>query len=82
LTAARYAARRRQRIPGNWKLMQENIRTRTTRGCSTPFVTFGLWRARQVELVMDARHRHAAMISTRGRAARQRRYTGSNFRRT
>ena len=26
----------RQRIPGNWKLMQENIRTRITRACCTP----------------------------------------------
>jgi salicylate 5-hydroxylase large subunit len=33
----------------------------------TWFVTFGLWRAdNKSQLLMDARHRHAAMISTRG----------------
>jgi salicylate 5-hydroxylase large subunit len=33
----------------------------------TWFVTFGLWRAdNKSQLVMDAKHRHAAMISTRG----------------
>ena len=45
----------RQRIPGNWKLMQENI--------------FGLWRAdNKSQLLMDDRCRHAAMISTRGQS--------------
>jgi salicylate 5-hydroxylase large subunit len=58
----------RQRIPGNWKLMQENIKDPYHPGLlHTWFVTFGLWRAdNKSELVMDARHRHAAMISTRG----------------
>jgi salicylate 5-hydroxylase large subunit len=60
----------RQRIPGNWKLMQENIKDPYHPGLlHTWFVTFGLWRAdNKSELVMDARHRHAAMISTRGKS--------------
>ena len=58
----------RQRIPGNWKLMQENIKDPYHPGLlHTWFVTFGLWRAdNKSQLRMDARHRHAAMISTRG----------------
>ena len=58
----------RQRIPGNWKLMQENIKDPYHPGLlHTWFVTFGLWRAdNKSQLVMDAHHRHAAMISTRG----------------
>ena len=58
----------RQRIPGNWKLMQENIKDPYHPGLlHTWFVTFGLWRAdNKSQLLMDARHRHAAMISTRG----------------
>lgn len=60
----------RQRIPGNWKLMQENIKDPYHPGLlHTWFVTFGLWRAdNRSQLRMDARHRHAAMISTRGTA--------------
>src|SRR6185437_2616289 len=59
----------RQRIPGNWKLMQENIKDPYHPGLlHTWFVTFGLWRAdNKSQLLMDDRHRHAAMISTRGR---------------
>ncbi|MFY9248577.1 MAG: SRPBCC family protein, partial [Burkholderiaceae bacterium] len=58
----------RQRIPGNWKLMQENIKDPYHPGLlHTWFVTFGLWRAdNESELRMDAHHRHAAMSSTRG----------------
>jgi salicylate 5-hydroxylase large subunit len=58
----------RQRIPGNWKLMQENIKDPYHPGLlHTWFVTFGLWRAdNKSQLKMDAHHRHAAMISTRG----------------
>ena len=58
----------RQRIPGNWKLMQENIKDPYHPGLlHTWFVTFGLWRAdNRSQLVMDDQHRHAAMISTRG----------------
>jgi salicylate 5-hydroxylase large subunit len=61
----------RQRIPGNWKLMQENIKDPYHPGLlHTWFVTFGLWRAdNKSELRMDAHHRHAAMISTRGTAS-------------
>ena len=52
----------RQRIPGNWKLMQENIKDPYHPGLlHTWFVTFGLWRAdNRSQLVMDAHHRHAA----------------------
>ncbi|MES2281995.1 MAG: aromatic ring-hydroxylating dioxygenase subunit alpha [Pseudomonadota bacterium] len=62
----------RQRIPGNWKLMQENIKDPYHPGLlHTWFVTFGLWRAdNKSELKMDAHHRHAAMISTRGSAGK------------
>ena len=60
----------RQRIPGNWKLMQENIKDPYHPGLlHTWFVTFGLWRAdNKSELRMDAHQRHAAMVSTRGSA--------------
>jgi len=60
----------RQRIPGNWKLMQENIKDPYHPGLlHTWFVTFGLWRAdNKSELKMDDQYRHAAMISTRGNA--------------
>lgn len=63
---------RRQRIPGNWKLMQENIKDPYHPGLlHTWFSTFGLWRAdNQSELRMDARLRHAAMISTRGQGGK------------
>jgi salicylate 5-hydroxylase large subunit len=62
----------RQRIPGNWKLMQENIKDPYHPGLlHTWFVTFGLWRAdNKSQLKMDSRHRHAAMISTRGQAGK------------
>lgn len=62
----------RQRIPGNWKLMQENIKDPYHPGLlHTWFVTFGLWRAdNESQLKMDSRHRHAAMISTRGNAGK------------
>ncbi len=62
----------RQRIPGNWKLMQENIKDPYHPGLlHTWFVTFGLWRAdNKSELKMDERHRHAAMISTRGQSGK------------
>jgi salicylate 5-hydroxylase large subunit len=62
----------RQRIPGNWKLMQENIKDPYHPGLlHTWFVTFGLWRAdNQAQLRMDSHHRHAAMVSTRGNAGR------------
>ncbi len=58
----------RQRIPGNWKLMQENIKDPYHPGLlHTWFVTFGLWRAdNKSQLKMDRHHRHAAMISTSG----------------
>jgi salicylate 5-hydroxylase large subunit len=57
----------RQRIPGNWKLMQENIKDPYHPGLlHTWFVTFGLWRAdQQSTMVVDARGRHAAMVSAK-----------------
>jgi salicylate 5-hydroxylase large subunit len=57
----------RQRIPGNWKLMMENIKDPYHPGLlHTWFVTFGLWRADQEsQLVMDETGRHACMISRR-----------------
>ncbi len=60
----------RQRIPGNWKLMQENIKDPYHPGLlHTWFVTFGLWRADNKSMLrMDRHGRHAAMISTRGNA--------------
>ena len=57
----------RQRIPGNWKLMMENIKDPYHPGLlHTWFVTFGLWRAdNKSQLLMDAKRRHACMISKR-----------------
>jgi salicylate 5-hydroxylase large subunit len=57
----------RQRIPGNWKLMQENIKDPYHPGLlHTWFVTFGLWRADQTsQMLMDDTGRHACMVSTR-----------------
>ncbi|MBN9426620.1 MAG: aromatic ring-hydroxylating dioxygenase subunit alpha [Burkholderiales bacterium] len=57
----------RQRIPGNWKLMQENIKDPYHPGLlHTWFVTFGLWRADQrSQMVLDEHGRHAVMISRR-----------------
>lgn len=57
----------RQRIPGNWKLMQENIKDPYHPGLlHTWFVVFGLWRADQrSQMVTDAKGRHAVMISRR-----------------
>lgn len=57
----------RQCIPGNWKLMMENIKDPYHPGLlHTWFVTFGLWRAdNKSELLMDDKGRHACMISRR-----------------
>lgn len=57
----------RQRVPGNWKLMQENIKDPYHPGLlHTWFVTFGLWRADQESrMVLDAAGRHACMVSRR-----------------
>jgi salicylate 5-hydroxylase large subunit len=59
----------RQRIPGNWKLIQENIKDPYHAGLlHTWFVTLGLWRAdNESQLLMDDEHRHAAMVSQRGK---------------
>jgi salicylate 5-hydroxylase large subunit len=61
----------RQRIPANWKLMQENIKDPYHPGLlHTWFVTFGLWRADQKsQMVMDRHHRHACMVSRRNEAS-------------
>jgi salicylate 5-hydroxylase large subunit len=57
----------RQRIPGNWKLMMENIKDGYHPGLlHTWFVTFGLWRADQTsQMLMDETGRHACMVSAR-----------------
>ena len=57
----------RQRIPGNWKLMMENIKDPYHPGLlHTWFVTFGLWRADQrSRMIMDEHGRHAVMLSRR-----------------
>ncbi|TDU26690.1 salicylate 5-hydroxylase large subunit [Panacagrimonas perspica] len=57
----------RQRIPGNWKLMQENIKDPYHPGLlHTWFVNFGLWRAdNKTRLLMDAHKRHAVMVGVR-----------------
>jgi salicylate 5-hydroxylase large subunit len=57
----------RQRIPANWKLMQENIKDPYHPGLlHTWFVTFGLWRADQKSrMVIDRHARHACMASAR-----------------
>jgi len=57
----------RQRIRGNWKLMQENIKDPYHPGLLHAFfITFGLWRADQKSrMVTDAHCRHACMISAR-----------------
>jgi len=51
----------RQRIPGNWKLMQENIKDPYHPGLlHVFFVTFGLWRPdQQSRMITDPLHRHA-----------------------
>ena len=63
----------RQRIPGNWKLMMENIKDPYHPGLlHTWFVTFGLWRADQKSrMVMDEEGRHAVMISRRNETTAQ-----------
>jgi salicylate 5-hydroxylase large subunit len=57
----------RQRIPGNWKLMQENIKDPYHPGLlHVWFATFGLARADlKSQLIMDDQGRHACMISER-----------------
>lgn len=75
----------KQRIPGNWKLMQENIKDPYHPGLlHTWFVTFGLWRAdNRSELKMDKHFRHAAMISTRGQGGKDSQTTNvSSFKET
>ena len=61
----------RQRIPANWKLMQENIKDPYHPGLlHTWFVTFGLWRADQrSQMILDSKGRHACMVSRRDEVA-------------
>jgi salicylate 5-hydroxylase large subunit len=65
--ALRLLGYNRQRIRGNWKLMQENIKDPYHPGLLHAFfITFGLWRPDQKSrMVTDARGRHACMISAR-----------------
>ena len=62
----------RQRIRGNWKLMQENIKDPYHPGLLHAFfITFGLWRPDQrSRMVMDQHGRHACMISERNQGLR------------
>jgi salicylate 5-hydroxylase large subunit len=62
----------RQRILGNWKLMQENIKDPYHPGLLHAFfITFGLWRPDQrSRMVTDSCGRHACMISTRNDGGR------------
>lgn len=62
----------RQRIRGNWKLMQENIKDPYHPGLLHAFfITFGLWRPDQKSrMVMDEKGRHACMISARNQGGR------------
>ena len=59
---------RKQRIPGNWKLMQENIKDPYHAGLlHVFFATFGLFRADQKSAVeMDDTGRHGILISRKG----------------
>jgi salicylate 5-hydroxylase large subunit len=73
----------RQRIPGNWKLMQENIKDPYHPGLlHSWFVTFGLWRAdQQSQMIMDEHGRHACMISRRNEGGKGEATSGvSSFR--
>jgi salicylate 5-hydroxylase large subunit len=67
----------RQRIPGNWKLMMENIKDPYHPGLlHTWFVTFGLWRADQrSRMIMDEHGRHAVMLSRRNEGGQNRTVT-------
>lgn len=58
----------RQHIPGNWKLMQENIKDPYHAGLlHVFFVTFGLFRADQKSAVeMDEEGRHGILVSRKG----------------
>ena len=58
----------RQRIPGNWKLMMENIKDPYHAGLlHVFFVTFGLFRADQDSAVdIDETGRHGILISRKG----------------
>ncbi len=68
----------RQRIRGNWKLMQENIKDPYHPGLLHAFfITFGLWRADQKSrMVMDQHGRHACMISARNLGGQNEEVTG------
>ena len=57
----------RQRVPGNWKLIHENLKDCYHPGLlHTWFINFGLWRAdNESENVMDEQFRHSAMVTVR-----------------
>ena len=65
---ARVLGYQRQRIPGNWKLMFENIKDPYHASLLHVFlVTFGLFRVDQQSAVeMDETGRHAVLVSRRG----------------
>lgn len=60
----------RQRIPGNWKLVQENLKDPYHAGLlHTWFITFGLYRGDQKSnTVLDEQGRHSVMDSRRNTA--------------
>lgn len=62
----------RQRVPGNWKLIHENLKDCYHPGLlHTWFVNFGLWRAdNESKNVMDDLHRHSAMVTTRNQGGK------------
>lgn len=57
----------RQRVPGNWKLIHENLKDCYHPGLlHTWFINFGLWRAdNESENVMDESRAHSAMVTKR-----------------
>ena len=62
----------RQRVPGNWKLIHENLKDCYHPGLlHTWFVNFGLWRAdNECENVMDEQRRHSAMVTVRNQGGK------------
>lgn len=62
----------RQRVPGNWKLIHENLKDCYHPGLlHTWFINFGLWRADNESLnVMDDSFAHSAMVTVRNQGGK------------
>jgi len=62
----------RQRVPGNWKLIHENLKDCYHPGLlHTWFINFGLWRADNESLnVMDENFCHSAMVTVRNKGGK------------